>query len=143
MDSTLSDFLTQVLQAVASIGGLSKLAMVSVCLTLLVSSMKVTFLNKLVWSHLGPFQTWVAPILGLIAGILGLGAGGAPFSLALVFAYFTAGAGAVFLHEILDGIKLIPGLGPIWMALIDLIEGALGGPASQPKPAPAIVPPTK
>lgn len=121
------DFLTQVIEVIKNIGGVTTLLKISLVVTLLISSMKVTFLNDLIWSKLGAFKVYAAPILALIVGICSIGANGSPMSWALVFAYLTAGGGAVFLHEILDTIKAIPGLGPIYVTIINLISGLLGG----------------
>lgn len=123
-----ADFLAQVLEAIKSFGGLSTLLKISAVITLIIASMKVTFLNELIWQKLGAAKVYLAPVLGLIAGILGIGTGGAPITIPLIFAYVSAGAGAVFLHEILDTIKALPGLGAIYITIIDLIEGVLGGP---------------
>ena len=123
------DFITQVLSVIKSMGGSSMMVKISAIIMLIIASMKVSFLNQFVWSKLGKFQIWVAPILGLLAGILDL-AGGGTLSMPKVFAYLAAGAGAVFLHEILDLVKAIPGLGSAYVAVINLIEGALGGPAA-------------
>lgn len=132
-DSTVvspQDFFAQVLAAVQSFGGLSMVLKVSAGITLAISSMKVSFLNNLIWSKLGPMQTWLAPVLGLVAGILGIGSNGQAMSLASVFAYLSAGAGAIVLHELLDSIKLIPGIGSAYVAIINVIEGAIGGPSA-------------
>ena len=127
-----ADFFSQVLQAIKDFGGLSVLLKISAVITLIVSSMKVSYLNQLIWSRLGSLQVYLAPVLGLIGGALGLGVGGVPVTAASVFAYVSAGAGAVFIHEILDTLKKIPGIGPVYVTIIDLISGALKGPASKP-----------
>jgi hypothetical protein len=124
-----SDFLVDLITTVKNIGGLSTLLKISAIIALLVSSMKVSSLNALVWDKLGKAKVWVGPALGLLAGILGLGAAGAPLSVALVVTYVTAGGGAIFVHEILDLIKAIPGLGPVYVRVIEIIEINLGGPA--------------
>lgn len=126
-----ADFLTQVLQYIQSWGGLSMFLKVAGAITLIVASMKVTYLNTLIWSKLGAAKVYVAPVLGLVAGVLGIGNGGAAITAASVFAYVSAGAGAVFLHEILDSVKAIPGIGAIYVTIINILEGALGGPASK------------
>jgi len=128
--TTLDAFSVQVLGTIGKLGGLSTMLKISAVIMLVIASLKVSVLNKLVWSKLGPVQIWAGPVLGLLAGILGLGAGSVKLSLPLVFAYITAGGGAVFVHEILDLVKAIPGLGPIYVQLISVVEGALGG--SQP-----------
>src|SRR5258708_6052400 len=116
------DFFAHVLQAVQDMGGLATLGKISAVILLLVASMKVTFLKNLIWSKLGSWQALVAPALGLIAGILGLGNHGAAITFASVMAYFASGVGAVGLHELLDVVKAIPGLGPIWVTVISIIE---------------------
>jgi len=112
------DFFSQVSQAVSQFGGMSwMLKIASICL-LIVASMKVSFLAPL-WEKLGALQTWVAPVLGLIAGVLSLGTG---LSFPSAIAYIFAGAGAVLLHQLLDSVKAIPGLGAIYVSIISFIE---------------------
>jgi hypothetical protein len=130
---TPTDFLKLVSDTVQSFGGLSWMLKVAAVITVLISSMKVTFLNGLVWSKLGKAQAWVAPILGLVGGLVGL-AGHGPLTLQSAFAFLSAGAGAIILHELLDTVKALPGIGPVWVGLIDAIEKATGGPAAQPTP---------
>jgi len=125
------DFLTQVLAAIQSFGGLSTMLKISAVIMLIVASMKVSYLNTLIWSKLGAAQVYFAPVLGLIAGCLGLGTPGVAVTGATIFAYVSAGGGAVFLHEILDSVKAIPGIGAVYVTVINLIESALGGPAAQ------------
>ena len=122
-----ADFFSQVIATVQKLGGITWALKVSSIILLVVSSLKVSFINKYFWSKLGAAQAWVAPVLGLAAGLLTV----APVSGPAVFAYLSAGAGAVVLHELLDTIKAIPGIGQIYVDLINTIEGALGGPASQ------------
>lgn len=133
-----SDFLSQVGQAIQNFGGMSTLLKISTIILLIVASMKVSYLNTLIWSKLGNAQAWVPVLLGLIAGILGLGSSG-PITLASVMAYVTAGAGAIGLHELLDTLKAVPGLGSVYVTVINFIEGILGGPAAQGAPT---VPPS-
>lgn len=129
------DFFAQVLQVIHDWGGIQTMAKISAAITLIIASMKVTYLNELIWQKIGALQTWVAPILGLVGGIVGLGVSG-PVTLASVVAYVTAGAGAVFLHEILDTVKAIPGVGTFYLNMINTLEKTLGGPAvTQPKTA--------
>lgn len=125
-DTPTLDFLTQFLNTVKGFGGLTWAAKVSSIIMLLVASMKVSVLNDLIWKKFGEKQVWVAPLLGLVGGLLVLGFDpGSKLTLAGVLAYVTAGAGAVYLHEILDLVKAIPGLGSAYVALITLIENSL------------------
>jgi hypothetical protein len=88
-------------------------------IALIVSSMNVTLLKSWVWDKLGNFKIWLAPALGLVAGVLNALNGG---SWGDVWQYVAAGGGAVFVHEILDLVKLIPGIGSMWINLINMIE---------------------
>lgn len=124
LDSTV--FVADAISAFKAFGGLSGMTKVALVILLIIASMKVSFLNS-VWAKLGKIQIWIAPALGLIAGAFLLPS----ISLGGLFTYVSAGAGAVFLHEILDLVKLIPGLGTIYVSIINIVEGALGG-GSQP-----------
>jgi len=126
-----TDFFARVLDVGGQLGGMSQLGKVSAIILLIVASMKVTFLNELIWQKLGEAKVWVAPALGLIGGILGLGAGDVPLDAARVFAYITAGVGAVALHELLDSVKAIPGIGSVYVNLISIVQSWLGGPVKQ------------
>lgn len=131
------DFVTQVAAFVQSMGGMITMLKISGIILLLIASMKVTVINQFLWSKLGNGQIWVAPGLGLIAGVLSLGTS---LTFPAAFAYLTAGAGAVYLHEVLDLVKQIPGIGPIYVSIINAVEGLLGGPASQPAPVQPVDP---
>ena len=117
-DIPVADFLTQIIQAVKGFGGLSwMLKVASVCLVI-VSSMKVSALKPL-WDKLGTAQKWVAPVLALIAGLLSQGTS---ISWASALAYLGAGAAAPYIHDLLDLIKVIPGIGSFWVGIINMIE---------------------
>ena len=119
-----SDFLAQVLEAVKGMGGLSGAAKVSTIVMLLISSMKVSALAKY-WDKLGTAKPWASPLLGVLIGLASLWSGGAAPTLAQLGAYMLAGAGALHLHELLDLAKKLPKVGPVYIKLIDLIEGVL------------------
>lgn len=125
-----TDFVMQLVYAIRDMGGAGTLAQVAVIVTLLVSSMKVTVLNQLVWQRLGPFKVLAAPLFALVAGVVGLGAQGAPPSLARVVAYLSAGAGAIVLHQLLDALKAVPGLGPWYANALEVVSRTLGATES-------------
>lgn len=127
-----NDFLMLVLQTISNLGGLPWVLKISAIITLVIAAMKVSLLNDLLWSKLGDFKAWAAPILGLLGGILALTASGQPITMASLLAYLSAGAGAIILHELLDTVKSIPGLGDIWVNIINIIQKALGGPTPAP-----------
>lgn len=118
-------FAGQVLEAIGQFGGLPWVGKIALLITLIIGSMKVTALRQLIWDKLGAAKAWLAPILGLILGVLTLMQGG-HLTLAGVLAWVSAGAGALILHELLDSIKKIPGIGAAWVGFIDLIMSYLG-----------------
>lgn len=123
------DFLNQILETIQDFGGLSWVAKIAAILAIIISSMKVSFL-KTYWDKLGEAKVWLAPILSVAFGIISLGVNDeTAITWAGVFAYMTAGAGAVFLHEILDSIKAMPGIGSMWVSIIDFIKIVLRAPA--------------
>jgi hypothetical protein len=124
----VTDFFAQLLQTIKELGGVPWVGKIALIITLIISSMKVSFLNDLLWSKLGGWKAAVAPVLGLIAGLLSMAASPGGITLSGVIAYVSAGAGAIILHEIFDLLKLIPGVGPMWASVIDFIQGLLGGP---------------
>lgn len=126
---TLAEFVAQVMRTSETIGDLPTMLKISAVITLLVSSLKVTAFRRLIWERLGAGQVLVAPTLGLLAGLVGLGTTG-PVTLPIVLTYVMAGGGAVFLHELLDALKALPGLGAAYIRAIELIQRALGGEQS-------------
>lgn len=127
---TTDSFLGQVMDVLTQWSGGIPLGLKIACVVLLIiASMKVSFLNQLIWSKLGKFQAIAAPVLGLILGLTILGTGG-PVTMPVLLAYLASGSGALALHEILDMIKGIPGIGSAYVTIINLIEGALGGKSS-------------
>jgi len=138
----MDTFLKQIMDTILQFGGLSFLLKVSSIVTLIVSATKVTFLQKY-WEKLGGFQVLVAPILGLVSGVLILASQGT-LTWAGVASYVFAGAGAVVLHELLDAIKTLPGIGAVFIAIIDFISGKLGGqPTSPSEPTKPAEPPVQ
>lgn len=121
----VQDFAGQVLEAISKFGGLNWMGKIALLITLIISTMKVTAIRQMFWDKLGAAKAWAAPILGLILGILTLAMGG-HLTLAGVLAWVSAGAGALILHELLDSLKKIPGLGAMWVSFIDLVMGYLG-----------------
>lgn len=132
-DMPPSDFLGQVLAAWKSlVGNAGWQLKVAAVIAVLISSMKVTFLRKLIWDKLGSLKMWLGPVLGLVAGLLELLITGHG-DIGAIFAYMAAGMGAPYVHELLSLLKKIPGIGPMWVELIEVIESSLGGGKS-PEP---------
>jgi hypothetical protein len=118
------DFLVQVVEAIKKMGGLDTWGKIVLAIGLLIGSMKVTTIRERFWSKLGKQKVWVAPVLGFVAAILDV-AGTGTFSWASLAIYMTAGAGAIALHELLDAVKAWPGIGKLYVTIIELIQAAL------------------
>lgn len=121
---TVEGFFSQVLTFVKQFGGLPWVLKIAGISAILISTMKVSVLRELIWDKLGNAKVWAAPLLGLLFGIASLGSG---LSWASALAYISAGAGAIILHELLDSVKGIPGLGSVWLSIIEVIQKILGG----------------
>lgn len=113
-------------KAISGFGGMFWMLKIGTIILLIIGSMKVSFLKPL-WEKLGPnLQPWLAPTLGFVAGLLMLAVGNAPPTIASIIAYITAGSGALVMHEWLESLKALPGLGPIYVSVINIIESILG-----------------
>lgn len=117
------EIFAQILEQISLLGGAGWMAKVSASCLILVSFMKISFLKPL-WDKMGWRKILAAPILSLIAGILIL----KPITLAGILAYISSGMGAIILHELLDAIKLIPGIGGIALSIVDFLKKALYAP---------------
>ena len=96
-----------------------------ICL-MLIALTKTSFIQP-AWNKLGAGKAAIAPILGMIIGYIFYGNGGA-FSWATTLAFMASGVGATGIHELLDMVKAIPGIGVSYVSIINLIEGILGAP---------------
>jgi hypothetical protein len=121
-------FFGQIIDMIRQFGGLSWAGKIAAIVLILIASMKVSFLRPL-WDKLGKAKPWAAPVLGLIAGVLSLTVQGS-LSFSGVMAYLIAGAGAVLLSEMLELVKVIPGIGPMYVAVINWIQSKLGAPVA-------------
>lgn len=120
-------FFTQVSMLVENWGGYTWMLKVGGVITVIISAVKVSFIRPL-WDKLGEAKFWLAPLLGLAAGLMSMGT---ELTWASAFAYMQAGAGAVILHELLDMVKKIPGIGSVWVSVIDIIKIMLKAPPSE------------
>lgn len=121
------DFLGQVMQFISNYGGMPTMLKVSGGILLIIALLKTSFIAPM-WAKAPDLvKTIVAPLLGLAGALISQGSS---LTWASAFAFATAGMGAVFLHEILDGVKTIPGLGAIYVTIIGLIEAALFKPVT-------------
>lgn len=123
---TQDQFFSQILDAVKTLGGIPWTMKIATIILILISSMKVSFIRPL-WDKLGWAKGILAPVLGIVAGVLTLSQSGS-LSLPGVMAYMFAGAGAVVLHELFEAMKLIPGITPTVLSVVQFFESALASP---------------
>jgi hypothetical protein len=114
----------QVITLIKQFGGLPWVLKIAGIAAVLLSTLKISAIREVTWDKLGAAKAWAAPILGLIFGVLSLGTS---LTWASALAYISAGAGAIILHELLDSIKAIPGIGSVWLSIIGVIQSLLGG----------------
>ena len=120
-DLPIGDFLSQVMATLQSLGGLSFALKMSAIILLVLASMKVSILRPF-WDKLGSFKALAAPFLSLVSGVIILSTQG-QLTFPAVIAYLFAGSGALVMHELLDAVKAIPGIGGMYVAIIDFIQG--------------------
>lgn len=109
-------------------GGLEYTVKINAIMTILISSMKVSFLKPLwdkikdikitykgVVQHINA-QTYFVLFLHIIVGIITQG----NFTLPAILAYVFIGGGSVYFHELADGLKNIPIIGDVlkWIEVI-------------------------
>lgn len=97
-------------------------------ITLIIASMKNTVAATYFWDKLKWGKAFIAPLLALIMVEIMAIPAGQVFSLKSLMVAAVTGAGAIALHELMDGIKEIPGIGPLWISAIDFIGKFLGSP---------------
>ena len=121
----MNDIIGLFQQALAWIESLHAAAPVQVKIAgfvlLLVAIWKSSIASQFLWDKLGVYKSLVGPILGLLAGALAI----QPFSWSGLLAGFMGGVFSVGLHQLLDGIKALPVVGPAYQSVINFIEGLL------------------
>ena len=128
---SISALISDIGVVVTSFGGLSWVAKIAGIVLILVGLTKVSADGKVpllssIWPAFGSYNTYVAPVLGLILGILSLGLTGT-LSLAGVLAYMGSGAGAVLLNELITPILALPGISSVWTTVLTVIQQILAG----------------
>lgn len=129
-EPTGESVLGQLFSTIGNLKGLKWQLALAGFVTVAVSALKVSAWRPL-WDKLGWFKAFLAPILSLAVVYLTAWAsgnlGGSTAWLAL-----TTGVGSVALHELLDAVKGIPGVGKVPLMLTDLVAMLLGGTKTLP-----------
>jgi hypothetical protein len=116
------DFFAQVFQTIGNFGGLSWIGKVSSIVMLLIAFTKTPLWKDKVFGKIpAGLRPFLAPSLGLIGGLLSIH----PLTFASAFAYVGAGAGAIILYELLDGVKATYATSAAVTAIISFIQGLL------------------
>lgn len=99
---------------------------------MMIALWKSSYAKLFVWEKLGNYKILVAPLLGLISAALTI----KPLDLHTLWLGISGGFLAAGLHEVLDAIKVLPGIGPKYVSIINFIEKMLG--AKEQIPAPVV-----
>lgn len=82
------------------------------------------------WAKLpASLQAWMGPLMGIVAAIGSMVANGGSLSWSIIMAGLSTGALGMALHVLLDSIKVLPGIGGIWVTVINYLENFLAAPS--------------
>jgi len=105
-DATIGEIFSQVVKIFGQWGGLTYQYKIAAVLFILVAVVKNSmFLPH--WEKLGKFRPLVAPLLSLVAFLMMV----QPFTLETFLAAITTGAAAAYFSQIVDVLKMFPGIG--------------------------------
>lgn len=109
------------LATIASFGGLPWVLEIAVFIFLIIAFAKLTRL-KHPWDELHHLKALVPLAFALLIGILNL----QTYTVAGIAAYLLTGAGAMIVHDMLEIVKGVPGLGPSYINTIEYLSRKLG-----------------
>ena len=121
--------IVELINTVVALAGDAKnlgvLGAVAAGLTLLISTMKNSLISQYTWDKLPAWsKVFVAPVLSLIAAAIVV----TPFSLKTVGVSLLMGSASIALHDVLDSVKKMPGIGKTWLKVIDVLGKVLRNP---------------
>jgi uncharacterized membrane protein HdeD (DUF308 family) len=119
----LSALLASIMDLWHSFPSLSVAGKIAGCLVILIGLVKSSLFKPL-WDKAGPWKALVAPLLGLIVAVLSI----SPFNWAGVLQGLAGGVLAVGISQVFDAVKLMPGVGQVWITIIDVVQKLLGAP---------------
>jgi hypothetical protein len=122
----LGQFVDQLYAVLQNFGALSPLLKASAILTLLISAWKVSAFQWM-WSQLGKFQSFMAPLLMTAAVIVQSLIKSGSVNWSSVGTAIVIGLTSIGFHELLCALKSFPGIGPLFVKVIDVVEAFLGG----------------
>jgi hypothetical protein len=124
VEPSMSEIIQGLVKAFSDFKALGWQAGLAALIMVLISSMKNTLLRQWLWSKIPDWaKMLMAPFLSLIAFGLAMGK---DFSGAAFWAAITTGIAAVYMHELLDGLKSAPFIGEKWRWLVDVLGNLFG-----------------
>lgn len=120
----LSAILNQVIQFIGQWGDFSAQAKLANIVLIIVALWKTSFLRNLFWDKLGVWKVVVAPALGVLGAFLAI----EPFTWSAVWTGLQGGLLAVAVHQLLEVVKVLPGIGSVYVGIIDFIAKLLKAP---------------
>jgi hypothetical protein len=121
----IAGLFSQLVSLIQSFGSLSAPAKIAGIVLFIVAVVKSSFVQPL-WAKLGNAQVLVAPILAVIVSIVSI----QPFSWAALWSSLLSGALAIGMHQLLDAVKTLPGIGSAYLTVINFVESILQAPES-------------
>lgn len=119
-----SDIFSQAIKAIESWRSLGWQVGLSGVLAVFISTLKNSFIRRWVWDRLGWSKVLVAPALSLIIVILSV----KPLTFSAVILAIFVGAGAIFIHEMLDSLKDAPFVKRPYNKVIEILASLLKKP---------------
>jgi hypothetical protein len=125
----ITALLGQLISLIEGLGSMSPQAKIAAIVLFITAVWKSSFLQPY-YAALGNAANLVGPVLGLISGVLAI----QPLSWGAVWTGVYGGSLAVLVVALLEAVKSIPGIGSLYVSLINWVEGLLGSPAPEPAP---------
>ena len=126
------DFIKLLITDIKNFKSASLMLKISMIIMLIIGFTKVSIVRPL-WDKLGKAKVWAAPLLSLIGAFASTVMTGEKLTASVIFTFLVSGAGAVALYELLDSIRAIPGIGAVYIAIIDFLKSILGGAPKSPQ----------
>lgn len=124
-DVPVMDIFKEIMKALGDWKALGWQAGLAGLLTALLSTTKSSMLRAWIWDRIPVWaKALVAPVVGILIFALAM----KEFSIAVLIAGLTTGAAAVFLHQLLDGLKAVPWIGDKWKQVIDFLSAMMRKP---------------
>lgn len=123
-ETGFGDYMNEIFLTVWQFGGLPFVFTIAAIVLSIIGFIKLTRLRPF-WDSLGRLKPLAIPLLSLTIGIISLAIDDTPLTIQGILAYLFAGSGAIILHDVLDAVKALPGISPVYFRFIESLQGLL------------------